>query len=150
MSVGSPLQRFVTLSNSFKCLARDWNKNVFGDIFIKIKNNQEALGLIQAQLMDNPNDPYLSDRNMELTRQSYELHSSEEVFWAQKARANWLQLGDKNTKFFQMQATIRKKKNTISKIKDDYGNWITDITTVTDHFVHDFKKRFSSSNIPSD
>lgn len=37
--VGSPLQRFVTLSNSFKCLARDWNKNVFGDIFIKIKNN---------------------------------------------------------------------------------------------------------------
>lgn len=31
--VGSPVQKFVTLCNSFKCLAKSWNKNVFGDLF---------------------------------------------------------------------------------------------------------------------
>lgn len=30
--------------------------------------------------------------------------------WAQKARANWLHLVDKNTKFFRTSTTIRRKR----------------------------------------
>lgn len=146
---GSPVQKFVTLCHSFKCLARTWNKNVFGDLFNKIKENQEDLQNIQSQLMVNPTDHYLSQRNMELTKISFDLHRSEEIYWAQKARANWLKLGDKNTRFFQMQASIRKKRNNISKIKDDCGNWISDMDAVADFFVQDFKKRFTPINYPS-
>lgn len=45
----------------------------------------------------------------------------EEIMWAQRAKTNWLQLGDKNTKFFQTVATIRKKMNEITKVKDENG-----------------------------
>lgn len=38
-----------------------------------------------------------------------------------------------------MQATIRTKRNNISKIKP--GNWITDINSIADFFVQDFRKR---------
>lgn len=76
---GPPIQKFVTLSNSFKCLARSWNKNVFRDIFNGIKDNQEELQIIQSQLMINPLDPYLLQRNMELTRK-FDLPSSEEIY----------------------------------------------------------------------
>lgn len=85
---GSPVQKFVTLCNSFKCIAKTWNKNVFGDLFSKLKENQEALKTIQTQLMVNPLDQYLSQRNMELTKSSFDLHSAKEIYWAQKARAN--------------------------------------------------------------
>lgn len=42
---------------------------------------------------------------------------SEEIMWAQRAKVNWLQLGDKNTHFFQIMASIRKKRNEISRLK---------------------------------
>ena len=48
-----------------------------------------------------------------------------------------------------MQASIRKKRNFISKIKDDYGNWIIDMNLVSDFFVQDFRKRFTPNDSPS-
>lgn len=54
------------------------------------------------------------DRELELeTKLSDELNTilnQEETIWAQKAKANWLQLGDKNTRYFQIVAPIKKKK----------------------------------------
>lgn len=38
---GNAIQQFMSLSNSFKFLARNWNKNVFGDLFTKIKHNHD-------------------------------------------------------------------------------------------------------------
>ena len=87
---GNAIQQFIALSNSFKFLPRNWNKNVFGDLFTKIKHNHDQLSLIQSQLMSDPLSDHLRNRNMELTRESYDLHKKEEIFWAQKARANIL------------------------------------------------------------
>lgn len=48
-----------------------------------------------------------------------------------------------------MQASIRKKRNNISKIKDDCGNWINDINSVSEFFVQDFRKQFTPNGYPS-
>lgn len=45
----------------------------------------------------------------------------EEMFWVQRARANWLKHGDRNTKFFHRMASKRKKQNTIKFMLDDNG-----------------------------
>lgn len=54
------------------------------------------------------------DTELELeTKLSDELNTilnQEETIWAQKAKANWLRLGDKNTRYFQTVAPIQKKK----------------------------------------
>lgn len=47
----------------------------------------------------------------------------EDVYWKQRARANWLREGDKNTRFFHSKATVRKRKNKIWGIEDAQGNW---------------------------
>lgn len=72
-----------------------------------------------------------------------EVLREEEIMWAQKAMVKWLQLGDKNTNYFQIVATICKMRNEIRKIKDgnsflwNYGGGLEQI------FVQEFKLRFS-------
>ncbi|KAJ1432733.1 Endonuclease/exonuclease/phosphatase [Sesbania bispinosa] len=46
-----------------------------------------------------------------------------ELYWQQRSRALWLQEGDKNTKFFHNKASMRQKHNTITKLKNDSGEW---------------------------
>jgi hypothetical protein len=45
----------------------------------------------------------------------------EEIFWVQRARANWLKHGDRNTNFFHNFASKRKKQNTIKGLVDENG-----------------------------
>jgi hypothetical protein len=45
----------------------------------------------------------------------------EEIFWVQRARANWLKYGDRNTIFFHNFASKRKKQNTIKGLVDENG-----------------------------
>ena len=78
-----------------------------------------------------------------------EVHKNEELFWAQKARTSWLQLGDKNTRYFQTVANVRRKRNEISKIKDNQGNWWWRGEGKERVFIEDFKSRFSAYVRPS-
>lgn len=50
----------------------------------------------------------------------------QEICWAQRAHHNWISMKDKNTKFFQVTATIRKRKNYIRQIMDENGIWSED------------------------
>lgn len=50
-----------------------------------------------------------------------ELLLEQEIFWIQRARANWLKHGDRNTSYFQLFASSRRKKNSIKSLIDDHG-----------------------------
>ncbi|KAK3223533.1 hypothetical protein Dsin_010558 [Dipteronia sinensis] len=45
----------------------------------------------------------------------------EELYWKQRSRTNWLEAGDRNSKFFHAKATARKKKNLIERLVDGNG-----------------------------
>ena len=64
----------------------------------------------------------------------------EELMWRQRSRTTWLKEGDKNTKYFQQKATWRRKKNTITRLKDGNGQWVEDkegIQQMTTRFFKD-------------
>ncbi|XP_018826172.2 uncharacterized protein LOC108995126, partial [Juglans regia] len=65
--------------------------------------------------------PLNVDEIRQVNRKLEELLEQENCWWRQRAKAHWLQLGDRNTKFFHASASQRKKKNSIVEIADVNG-----------------------------
>ncbi|CAN1829772.1 LINE-1 retrotransposable element ORF2 protein [Linum perenne] len=57
----------------------------------------------------------------------------EESYWCQRAEVNWLKLGDKNTKFFHAATVQRRKRNMITRLKDQNGEWIDETVELERH-----------------
>lgn len=70
---------------------------------------------------------------------------NEELYWEQRARANWLREGDKNTMFFHSKATQRQKMNRIRGLEDKNEILKTERedmeTIVKDYFMELFKSK---------
>lgn len=147
-TLGNPIQKFSIFTSCFRHLAHNWNINNFGNLFQQKENLQTNIQAIQ-QVYFSSQDPNLLVIEQHLGFQLQELNMAEKGFWNQRARTNWLSLGDKNTSF-QTQALIRRKRKQILKIKDDNGFWFdNDEQNISYVFVSSFKKRFSLSSSPS-
>ena len=68
-------------------------------------------------------------------------------FFAQKSREVWLKEGDKNSKFFHLFTIIRRRRNSIDAVKNDFGEWITDRREIQKHFVEKFKTLFNEEEV---
>lgn len=81
-----------------------------------------------------------------MTKKIEKLSEQEEIHWNQRSRVNWLQYGDRNTKFFHASATQRRKTNFIKGLLNDIGDWCSDLQDMTDITRDYFSNIFSSSN----
>ncbi|XP_030945761.1 putative disease resistance protein RGA3 [Quercus lobata] len=80
-----------------------------------------------------------------LRKEINELLDSEEIKWHQRSKVQWLGLGGRNTKYFHTRASDRRRKNTISCIMDENGNWHDSIDGIVEVAVSYFKNIYSSS-----
>ncbi|XP_019186519.1 PREDICTED: uncharacterized protein LOC109181223 [Ipomoea nil] len=48
----------------------------------------------------------------------------EDTYWRQRAKQHWLKDADANTRFYHRYASHRKKKNAITKVMNNDGDWI--------------------------
>ncbi|GMI75028.1 hypothetical protein like AT1G43760 [Hibiscus trionum] len=71
----------------------------------------------------------------------------DELFWEQRARANWFQKGDKNTSFFHKWASFRKRKNTIRRLKRNDGIWVENDLDLLELAKDHFSSIFSSTHV---
>ncbi|KAK2650963.1 hypothetical protein Ddye_018452 [Dipteronia dyeriana] len=58
-----------------------------------------------------------------LENQLDEALSTEEKYWQQRARVNWIRGGDRNSRFFHSKASRRRARNKIRGLTDVDGNW---------------------------
>jgi len=65
--------------------------------------------------------------------------------WGTFSRKAWLVNGDRNSRYFQQQANIRRKRKLVCKIKDNCGMWIDNPHIIAEKFVHDYTNRFLSN-----
>lgn len=123
------------------CLSR-WGQSHFGDLPNKINIIQTQLGLLKDQ---TPTIDILSQIKC-VEKDLSNILMQEEVWWAQRAKMQWLKYGDNNTKFFHFKVNQRRKKNTIYAIQDNLGVPWNDDIHIHNTFINHFANIFSTSN----
>ena len=59
---------------------------------------------------------YLEQLELKLGKDNEEVLLQEEFLWYKKSRKNWVQFGDRNTKFFHTQTIVRRQRNRIHSL----------------------------------
>lgn len=70
------------------------------------------------------------------------LMADEELFWAQRAKQRWLDLGNRSSRYFHKMATIRNRHNRIICLKDERGVFVSDSHDIMNLFVRHFRNIF--------
>lgn len=111
--------------SEFQNKAKEWNYTHFGNIFHKKRRLMARLEGINSQLSMNAN-VYLKKLQKTLWKDYQNILAQEELVWFQKARCNWFQFGDRNTRFYHTVTVIRRKRNKIEALQDEHENLVTD------------------------
>lgn len=85
----------------------------FGQVRRELKGLRHELEMLQADV--NRQGP--SHAELKMKERIMELNHMEELMWKQRARIQWLSGRDKNTHFFHLRASRRRKRNMIVKLK---------------------------------
>lgn len=95
---------------------------------------EEEVNRAEAAFDDVPNKANRTSLHQAQAELRSCLHK-EEIFWGKKAKVNWLQLGDRNTKFYHLYVKQRRSCMTIHRINLDNGLWCEDQAVLKDKAV---------------
>ncbi|RYR11259.1 hypothetical protein Ahy_B05g079722 [Arachis hypogaea] len=68
----------------------------------------------------------------------------EETYWQQMSRCDIIRFGDKNSKYFYSKANERCKRNKITALKSEEGEWVDNVDTLKTWGVNFFKNLYCS------
>lgn len=107
---GSKMAKVCKKLRGCKDKLKDWNRVNFGDIRFQIAVLKDRLSDIQKQLEMGFNPDCLMAEK-ELIRKLEDLWQKDSMYWHQRSRIKWLQLGDKNSRFFHLSTIQRRQRN---------------------------------------
>ncbi|TXG61366.1 hypothetical protein EZV62_012729 [Acer yangbiense] len=112
-------QEFLCKLNQCATSLVGWSRDRFKNLSnqIEVKNRE-----IECLYKNSEKDGVMTVIR-ELEKSVEELLDSEEIFWKQRSRVEWLEAGDRNSKFLHARATARKKKNTIQRLLNSEGRY---------------------------
>ncbi|XP_058783572.1 uncharacterized protein LOC131658278 [Vicia villosa] len=146
---GCPMYVLDRKLKLLKTRLKEWNKNSFGDVKIKVTSAENELANVQEDIIKNGNSDSLQDKEAKAQHDMEVALNMEEDFWREKSRVNWQIHGDRNTKFFHTYAKIRRKTSLISSLVID-NDVITNQNTLENHIVSHFTQLFNKNFVPQD
>jgi hypothetical protein len=91
----------------------NWERNHFGSVRREIGDLKKQLDSLRS----NPSRYTPTYVEIKIADRLVELYHREEILWRQRVRLEWLVHGDKNTYFFHLRASRRRRKNQIKSLQ---------------------------------
>ncbi|OMO56897.1 reverse transcriptase [Corchorus capsularis] len=122
-----------------------WNKEDIGNLFEKKKKLRARIGGLQRSLAVQRSHQ-LELLEEELLKEYNLILKQEETFWAQKSRVQWIQHGERNTRFFHVSTICRRRRNKISMLRNEDGEWILEQDHVQELVVKYFQDLYTAES----
>ncbi|GAU45807.1 hypothetical protein TSUD_87100 [Trifolium subterraneum] len=104
------------------------------------------IGGIQTKIQERRVGAGLRNLEQKLQNKLAELLKQEELMWFQRSRAKWLADGDRNTLYYHLKATIRRRRNNIIMLRNSDKEWVEDPSTLHNMVTEFYKNLFSKPN----
>ncbi|KAI5436046.1 hypothetical protein KIW84_022476 [Lathyrus oleraceus] len=128
-----------------KSKLKSWNKEVFGLLDLNVEKAVGALNSLDLVVADLAEDGIVdsvrSNREM-ATKEVWNSLLLRENFLHQKARCNWIRLGDSNSKFFHSVMKGRFRRNNIVSLVTSRGR-LEGVEEIKSEIFNHFKSRFT-------
>lgn len=98
----------------------DWDQRVLKKPKKRLRKAQRELDKVMSGAMNAESEA----KRKELAQLVEYLLELEEIHQMQCSRVNWLHNGDRNTQFFHLFASARRKRNRITRLKNNQGQWV--------------------------
>ncbi|KAI9107936.1 hypothetical protein K1719_020809 [Acacia pycnantha] len=135
----------LTCIDKFTASAQRWNSEIFGSIGKRKRRLLNRIRGIQIRLEDPgfASSDFLTDLDISLKEELEDVCFQEELLWIQKSSSDWLCLGDRNTRYYQLKALMRRKRNSIKQLKNPDGVWILEEGALAAHSEQFFKELYT-------
>ncbi|XP_074271265.1 uncharacterized protein LOC141595193 [Silene latifolia] len=140
---GYPGTRMFSVFKKLKALKpvlKDINKHCFSDIENNTNSASLALEQIQKDLVSNPGNCELIQKEMDLASNLRELLIARNSFLSQKAKIQWSLEGDLNTSFFHHTIKKRLMLNKVFQIEDQDGILCTEGDAIQQAFLRYYQE----------
>ncbi|XP_058180157.1 uncharacterized protein LOC131298697 [Rhododendron vialii] len=132
---------FLQKLKAIKDKLRVWNKEEFGDLNCALQECEAALHQLDVLAEERHLTEEEKTTRCKTRTEFWRLSRLSESLWRQKSRVKWLKLGDKNTRFFQVIANYRFKRNMVGFVKVD-GSIIEELGDIKEAAVVYFRSNF--------
>ncbi|GJT71952.1 protein LAZ1 [Tanacetum coccineum] len=141
---------FLTHKSQFKeVVSNAWNKDVGIRMLRAIKCSRVELDTVQKALDLNPNDVNLRDEEAMYVQAFVEAKLDEERFLKQKAKIEWLDVGDSNSTYFHKSIKCRNHRSRVDTILNSANVEVTG-TDVANAFVSHYENFLGSDMVNVD
>ncbi|XP_055830988.1 uncharacterized protein LOC129900030 [Solanum dulcamara] len=100
----------------------------------------------QMKLQTNPKDYFMIEKEIEISKEYVQLKEAREQFLKQKAKVQWLQEGDHNTKFYHSYMKARRNNNRVFVIRDKDGVQQTGMKAINNAFLSYYAEMLGQAN----
>lgn len=143
LTEGSDMVKVCKKLRGCKDKLKRWHREKFEDLRLQISVTREKLLEVQQQLNDGFNSDLMVNEK-ELRKKIEDLWKKDAMFWQQRSRVKWLQLGDRNSRFFHLTTLQRRQRNQIERLKDANGVWRCDPKDLGGLIKTHFQKIFNT------
>lgn len=120
-----------------------WDSATFGNVNLELKEMKGRLEVLRS----DPSRLGPTHEEIKLVDRIVELNHREEIMWKQRSRITWLAEGDKNTRFFHLRASQRRRRNKIVRLKRTDGSVTENENEMADLATAFYKGLYASEGV---